>query len=65
MGRMDTDQGQSPLRRGNHSNPSLHDIPLRGRPLTIFFPRPGHEFSHRGETPSKFWVVEADGHQSG
>ena len=36
-GRMDTDQFQAPLRRGNHINPSLHNIPPRGVPLAIFF----------------------------
>ena len=32
-GHMDTDQGRTILRRGNHRNPSPQDIPPRGRPL--------------------------------
>ena len=36
-GRMDTNQGQAHLRRGNPSNPSSHDIPPRGGPLDFFF----------------------------
>ena len=53
-GRMDTDQGRAPLLKGNHSNPSPHDTPPRGGPID-FFPRPRHEFSHRGEPLPKFW----------
>ena len=34
---MDTNQGRAHLRRGNHSNPSLQDIPPRWGPLAIFF----------------------------
>ena len=34
---MDTDQGQAPLHRGNHSNPSPHIIPPDRGPLAIFF----------------------------
>ena len=34
---METNQGWAPLRRGNHSNPSPHDILPRGGPLAIFF----------------------------
>ena len=36
-GHMDTNQGQAPLRRGNHSNLSPHEIPPRRVPLAIFF----------------------------
>ena len=36
-GRMDTNQVWARLRRGNHSNPSPHNIPPRGGPLAIFF----------------------------
>ena len=52
-GQMDIDQVRAPLRRGNHRNPSLHDIPPMGGPLAIFFPTPGHKFSHRGEPLEK------------
>ena len=65
LGRMDTDQVRAPLRRGNHSNPSPHDIPPMGGLLAIFFPRPRHKLSHRVETPRKFWFTGADGHKSG
>ena len=41
-GRMDTDQGRAQLRRGNHSNPSPHDIPPKGGTLEPPPPRPGH-----------------------
>ena len=66
-GRMYTDQGRAPLHRVNQSNPSSHNIPPMGEGggLGKTIPRPGHEFSHRGEPLAKFWVAGADGHQSG
>ena len=57
-GRMDTDKGRAPLRRGNHSNLSPHGIPPRGGPLAIF-PIMGHKLSYGRETLSKFWVSGA------
>ena len=35
-GRIDTNQGWAPLRKGNHSNLSPRDIPPRGGPLEFF-----------------------------
>ena len=65
LGQMDTDQGRAQLCMGNHNNPSLHNTPPRGGTPSNFFPRPGHKFSHRGETLAKCWVIGADGHRSG
>ena len=37
LGQMETNQGRAPLRRGNHINPSLHDISPRAGPLEFIY----------------------------
>ena len=64
-GRMDTDQGQDHLCRGNHNNPSPHDIPPLGGPLAKTILIPGHEFSQSRKPLKNILVAGLDGHQSG
>ena len=52
-GRRETDKGRAPQRRVNKSNLSPHDIPPRGGPQAIFFPRPGHKFPLKREALTK------------
>ena len=64
-GRMYTNQGPAHLLRGNHINPSLHEIPPRGGTLEVFLPRLGNKFSCRGEPQAKFCLSGGGGKISG